>query len=451
MASCEKQTQNEATTHRLSFSFANGNSMYKSTKGASSDIFDEFYAKLSSGELVAETYNLTFTEIESGAAYTFTGAWETATVELQAATYKVTGASTAVGENSQEKCSICFDETITVTNQMTDIVLNAYYDCYLFVLTSEKIANVDNCFLFNNKYWYAFVNGNFIGTLTGTHKDGSKFSVEMGNYSFEKGKYYIYYDISINEYGISFLIPKMEDGANNDGCYIDEYGVNYGNGISVNGVTWAPVNCGYKPASDDRLGFVYGKLYQWGRKYGQGYCAPYYDPNDPYKDEGSITIASQWKGNNKDADMNTFYYGTSPSFNWISNVSSTFWNKGTNDNPIKNEDYDPCPDGWRVPTLKELSTLIECTYSNAEKNGIIGRWFFDPSDNSKCVFFPFAGARFSDNAIHSCGASQRGLIGQYWASSNHIINIHNSLVGTDGGNATYLAFGHSVRCVADKN
>ena len=52
--------------------------------------------------------------------------------------------------------------------------------------------------------------------------------------------------------------------------YIDEYGVNHGKGIAVGNIVWAPVNCGYKAATSESKGFPYGKLYQWGRKYGQG-------------------------------------------------------------------------------------------------------------------------------------------------------------------------------------
>lgn len=48
--------------------------------------------------------------------------------------------------------------------------------------------------------------------------------------------------------------------------YINEYGVNHGKGIIIGDIVWAPVNCGYH-ATD----YKYGKLYQWGRKYGQGY------------------------------------------------------------------------------------------------------------------------------------------------------------------------------------
>ena len=187
LSSCEK-IDDKPTMHRLSFRFGTENSMYKTTKSAASDVFDEFYAKLSTGELVADTYNLTFTNVETGTAYSFSGKWENAEVELQDATYKVTGKSTATGDKTQEKCSVYFDETITVT-KTSDIVLNALYDCFLFVMTSDKLANVDNCFRFNNKYWYAFVNGAFVQTLTGSHKDGTKFSVNMNDYMFDKGKY----------------------------------------------------------------------------------------------------------------------------------------------------------------------------------------------------------------------------------------------------------------------
>lgn len=46
--------------------------------------------------------------------------------------------------------------------------------------------------------------------------------------------------------------------------YIDDDGQNYGRGISVNGVIWAPVNCGYHTKD-----FQYGKIYQWGVNMGR--------------------------------------------------------------------------------------------------------------------------------------------------------------------------------------
>ena len=54
--------------------------------------------------------------------------------------------------------------------------------------------------------------------------------------------------------------------------YVDEYGINHGKGVEIDGVVWAPVNCGYHKSD-----YRYGKLYQWGRKYGQGYDGSLYD------------------------------------------------------------------------------------------------------------------------------------------------------------------------------
>ena len=47
--------------------------------------------------------------------------------------------------------------------------------------------------------------------------------------------------------------------------YVDEYGINHGGGILIGDILWAPVNSGYHPTD-----YPYGKLYQWGRKHGQG-------------------------------------------------------------------------------------------------------------------------------------------------------------------------------------
>ena len=63
---------------------------------------------------------------------------------------------------------------------------------------------------------------------------------------------------------VIFENETEDEGSSND--YIAEYGINHGKGVEISGVVWAPVNCGYH-----KTDFKYGKLYQWGRKYGQGY------------------------------------------------------------------------------------------------------------------------------------------------------------------------------------
>ena len=366
LLSCDqmKQPSNENITRKLSFAFATQGQMYKlNTKNSVSSVFDEFYAKLVTGELVAEGYNITFTEVESGASYTFDGLWRDATVDLQAATYKVVGTSSAPGLNTQEKCSLFFDETITITNQMEDIILTAYYDCFLFVMTSSKLDYVDRCYPFAAKYWYTFVNGSFEGTLTGAHKDGSKFSVEMGEYAFEKGKYYIYDDVSINEYNVTYLLPTMDDGLANLG-YVDL-------GLSVK---WAAKNIGAENPEDG------GEYYAWGEistKNNYGW--------ETYLRHSNGSESSITKYNNADGltildssdDVATVRLG-SP---------------------------------WRMPTYEEFAELIDACEAewHSNYNGSSGYLFTASNGNS--IFFPAAGFMYGNwNRFN-------GTTGDYWSKT----------------------------------
>ena len=132
--------------------------------------------------------------------------------------------------------------------------------------------------------------------------------------------------------------------------YIDEYGINHGPGVEIDGVVWAPVNCGYHETD-----YPWGKLYQWGRKYGQGYSGIQYDVNGnnigkisdatvPVIEEGGVSVVV---GNNKNNE-NVFYQGTFKyDYDWVYPQDGKLWNIGTESGPVKTE-YDPCPDGWRV-------------------------------------------------------------------------------------------------------
>ena len=137
--------------------------------------------------------------------------------------------------------------------------------------------------------------------------------------------------------------------------YVDEYGVNHGKGVALGNVVWAPVNCGYKAATANTKGFPYGKLYQWGRKYGQGYSLDY-DESEPEIVEGPISCAN----GQKEKYSNTFFVNADG--DWMAPSDDLIWNSGTEQNPIKTE-YDPCPEGWRVPTYTELKLLSKNKYT----------------------------------------------------------------------------------------
>ena len=233
-----------------------------------------------------------------------------------------------------------------------------------------------------------------------------------------------------------------EDQSGNHGSvesidYVDEYHINHGPGVEIDGVIWAPVNCGYH-ATD----FKWGKLYQWGRKYGQGYGE---EAANLTLVEGSVSLS---KGNNA-GNSNVFYYG---SYDWLDSPNDNLWNAGSESYPVKTE-YDPCPAGWRVPTYNELSALCQ-NYSNSTSNeqGQKGHWFSGSSSYSASapqVFFPAAGYRSGDNSEER----ERNNWGYYWSSTPYGNNRDAYHLRFNTSIYMYYwsrARGYSVRCVQDK-
>ena len=239
-----------------------------------------------------------------------------------------------------------------------------------------------------------------------------------------------------------------------------ENGVYYGDGIALPAgegktIIWAPVNCGYEPANGSYKGYPYGKLYQWGRKYGQGYKdGNYEDATYPSGDNlvttGPVEMSAGQSTENKDK----FFY------KWLETPpANNLWNKGTEESPAKTE-YDPCPEGWRVPTETEFFKLVNTVESNyilnispeqldSENNGI---WFYGKTTETtgSKVFFPFAGSsEFGDE-----GMSNRGNTGAYWSSSYNTyegIALFKSMAQIDKPGTYFRGYfaGYSVRCIKE--
>ncbi len=229
--------------------------------------------------------------------------------------------------------------------------------------------------------------------------------------------------------------------------YIDEYGVNHGKGIAVGNTVWAPVNCGYKAATSESKGFPYGKLYQWGRKYGHGYSVSY-DESVPELVEGPVmsSVAQSEENSNK------FYYNAESPYDWRKVQKDGLWNSGTEDNPVKTA-YDPCPEGWRVPTYAELGQLSNRYSSFKTVGGQRGRYFcgdYTYIDNAPQVFFPAAGHRDNSDG----GANNRGGCGNYWSSRPYSdsakgLYFDSSHIYVSRSGYGYRADGYSVRCVQE--
>lgn len=267
--------------------------------------------------------------------------------------------------------------------------------------------------------------------------------------------------------------------------YIDEYGIDQGPGVQIGTIIWAPVNCGYHETD-----YPYGKFYQWGRVDGFGYTN---DENNKQWDATGIERVDGPIGYGEAPDPNVFYTGIFDVNHgqWMELDEKgdyafdkvTKWNELRTLDQFKNNEGigDPCPRGWRVPTMDELrslkcnsASLLEgSTYVASGPNGQCGRFFGEnhaeatASDSKGCIFLSLSGEITPD-----AGTTQnRGRYGHYWASTpdpNEVISLQGptGIFGTMA-QALYLspfsgssgvleigyqrAYGINVRCVKDTN
>lgn len=282
-------------------------------------------------------------------------------------------------------------------------------------------------------------------TLTWTSSDSTVAEVDQNGKITAKGDGYA--EISVLAVGgatamCSVYVETPTGVAYRD--YIDEYGVNHGKGIVIGRLVWAPVNCGYKAETETEKGYPYGKLYQWGRKYGQGY-----DDRDLSYPTGANLINNQVElsfGSSNDY-KDAFFYGFD---NWSNRDVEDLWEDGTGNRTKK----DPCPEGWRVPTYSEIGNLTRYHSSWTTKDGQNGYYFTGPYtyiSELPMVFLPAAGQR----SYYDGNSSARNSEGNYWIA----------IPRDDRGRARYLKFddyrdvwfdmyvskanGCSIRCIQE--
>ena len=195
------------------------------TKASNAEVFDSFYQRIQSGDLIAENYSLELTNVDTGETVSYSGRWQDRKLfTLRTGTYRISGISTAYGDTIQERCSFSFNEIFVVTASTHEIALTAVYDCFLIVFSGNDISTIVNnngeyeasLFTFE-QYKYAFVNDKLYkenrrsdAYIGGFLSNGDAFKCFTGDLTFEKGKYYVY---AIVNGGLMF--PGMEDGSIN--------------------------------------------------------------------------------------------------------------------------------------------------------------------------------------------------------------------------------------------
>ncbi len=203
--------------------------------------------------------------------------------------------------------------------------------------------------------------------LPGTHTNDLKIGIETGgafmelakpNVTFQRGKKYI-----VRLDADQAIVPLI------DGFDLEP--------VTIDGLIWAPVNAGYD--ADHR----YGLFYQWHRKYGIEYLG--IETQSIEVITGPISLSE----GNLIENKGKFIKKIISPYDWCSPQQLT-WN-------MSNE-FNPCPDGWRLPTAAEYQSLV--TYGSTwvynallGVDNMIGRWIGPNHDNpdlrqTTALFFP---------------------------------------------------------------
>ena len=249
-------------------------------------------------------------------------------------------------------------------------------------------------------------------------------------------------------------------------------------------VFWAPVNVGAteiptivprvnpEPGGTNVITKSCGLLFQWGRKYGfentnntTDTDAEAFDgKTDPLgfpTGKGALKEMHKWDGKfilRSESSPNTQY-------NWLLfNEGSDnpdmdgmiddewyhkLWNEGTEDSPVKT-DYDPCPDGWRVPTDAEWEAIgVDNRSVPKDWDDTNHLWTIAGAESDQKLILPAAGRRFNDS-----GTTYLQGYGCFYWSSVPSTNVHAQYVGSEGHDWNgrlkgSRAMGHSVRCIQE--
>jgi uncharacterized protein (TIGR02145 family) len=226
------------------------------------------------------------------------------------------------------------------------------------------------------------------------------------------------------------------------------YGCTVNSSLPVGKLTFMCYNLGAKPTMtiEQQMTYttineydatVYGDLYQWGRN------------ADGHEKRNSATTTTLSTTDVPGHGMFILPQENSGYYQWRNPVDLSLWgaNKTAND---------PCPEGWRVPTYTEMSSIYGAASGNTwiwNNSGTPGYKISTDGGTSFSLFLPAAGSRF----YYSNGFIFSGELTMYWCSSIGMavngyyfegFNFISTSINYSLGNAV-SAYGNPVRCIKE--
>ncbi|MDL2278885.1 hypothetical protein LJC57_09870 [Parabacteroides sp. OttesenSCG-928-G07] len=180
-------------------------------------------------------------------------------------------------------------------------------------------------------------------------------------------------------------------------CIPDYLGIPDMKPVLVGGKYWAPLNVGATKIEANAAPSLeaYGYYYQWGRNLA-------FHPTAGITDlAGPASYYNATEGTHKDVFISSVASG----WEWLlasdtegKKIRDNLWSKGVNDNP--------CPKGWRVPTLTEATVVTTKSPTKTNKYMVI-----KGDETGKDLYLPLAGYAHPGTKVYTT----QGSNAYYWA------------------------------------
>lgn len=213
---------------------------------------------------------------------------------------------------------------------------------------------------------------------------------------------------------------------------------NLGTNYNLNPFTYIVGN------NDNGTDGTLGALYQWGRN------------TDGHQFRNSVAISTQVSVDNISSAGVNFVKGYN---DWLQGGgNNNRWGDGSQNADMPKGVNDPCPEGWKVPSQQQWSSIFgggdggmvsvsiaqNNTWTLTNKGFMVG----------DALFLPLGGWReYNDASLNLSSGGQQ--YGHYWTSTTIsdipilVVMSDNKTVWTKRDWSSFKAYGFSVRCIAE--